>query len=93
MIANLQLLRAFAAINVIIYHIIGTSVAYGYELNFINILSGWGANGVDIFFVISGFIMYFSQAQNPKTPIKFLKSRLIRIVPLYWLMTFVSFGV
>ena len=94
MISNLQFLRAFAAINVVIYHIIGTSIAYSYDLNLINKLAGWGANGVDVFFVISGFIMYFVQNKNPKKkPIEFFKSRLIRIVPLYWLMTFLSFGV
>ena len=52
------------------------------------ILGEWGANGVDIFFVISGFVMIYSQINNPKTILKFYKSRLLRIVPIYWLITF-----
>ncbi len=43
------------------------------------------ATGVDIFFVISGFIMYV--AASNETPFEFLRKRIIRIVPLYWVAT------
>jgi exopolysaccharide production protein ExoZ len=42
-------------------------------------------SGVAIFFVISGFIMCFITRENAD---EFLKMRLIRIVPMYWLCTF-----
>lgn len=47
---------------------------------------GWdsGASGVDIFFVISGFVMAYS---GKKEAAPFLESRFIRIVPMYWLIT------
>lgn len=43
-----------------------------------------GAFGVDIFFCISGFMIMFSTHNNTKY---FLRKRLIRILPLYYIMT------
>lgn len=43
-----------------------------------------GAFGVDIFFCISGFMIMFSTHEDQKG---FLPRRLIRILPLYYLMT------
>ncbi len=87
MLANLQHLRAFAAINVVIFHIIVSATGYQQSLPWFNLLKDWGQNGVDIFFVISGFIMLHTQLQQPKTALAFFRQRLIRIVPLYWLLT------
>ena len=66
MLLNLQLLRAFAALNVVLFHTIGTCFLR-YETDFISYLEGWGANGVDIFFVISGFVMLYTQIDNKRT--------------------------
>ena len=44
-----------------------------------------GAFGVDIFFVISGFIICYISSLNADN---FLLKRVFRIVPLYWLGTF-----
>lgn len=87
MLLNLQLLRAFAALNVVLFHAIDTSASYGYETNLISVLEGWGANGVDIFFVISGFVMLFTQLDNKRSVKDFLILRVIRIIPIYWLLT------
>lgn len=87
MILNLQHLRAFAALNVVVFHIIGTSESYGFGTDAIAPLEGWGANGVDIFFVISGFIMLFTQLENKRTVSDFLKLRIIRIALIYWFVT------
>jgi peptidoglycan/LPS O-acetylase OafA/YrhL len=88
MLLNLQILRAFAALNVVLFHTIGTATSYGYETNFFSYLEGWGANGVDIFFVISGFVMLYTQLDNKRTVKDFLILRAIRIIPIYWLITF-----
>lgn len=47
-------------------------------------------SGVDIFFVVSGFIMFFMSAAafgQPGAPGAFLSRRVIRVVPLYWFFT------
>jgi exopolysaccharide production protein ExoZ len=49
----------------------------------------FGSSGVDLFFVISGFIMVVTTADKDVTPSRFFCLRLIRIAPLYWAMTLV----
>lgn len=48
-----------------------------------------GAFGVDIFFVISGFIIMLTTHHSTEY---FLRKRLLRIVPFYYLMTLATFG-
>jgi len=47
----------------------------------------FGLFGVDLFFVISGFVMCMVVHQGRGGPTAFLVDRLTRIVPLYWAMT------
>jgi len=47
-------------------------------------LPSFGHFGVDIFFVISGFIIAYMVSENTKS---FFIKRIIRIVPLYFLIT------
>ena len=44
-------------------------------------------SGVDIFFVISGFVMCYTQFKVKSSPLNFVKARLKRIVPIYWIVT------
>lgn len=78
---SIQYLRAIAALMVVFHHAINK------KLWLFNPLENYTAlaMGVDIFFVISGFIMYVA-ARNEK-PAEFLEKRIIRIVPLYWVAT------
>jgi peptidoglycan/LPS O-acetylase OafA/YrhL len=87
MFTNIQALRAFAALNVVLFHAIGAGMAYNMKPQALAPLQGWGANGVDVFFVISGFVMMVAQQQNPKSPGTFLRGRVARIVPVYWAAT------
>jgi exopolysaccharide production protein ExoZ len=81
-----QVLRAIAALMVVLHH--STILLHdrdGIGYNWIN-----GASGVDIFFVISGFVMTLSSAPllNARHPARvFLARRIERIVPLYWVVT------
>lgn len=53
----------------------------------------FGASGVDLFFVISGFVMMTSLNRAPEQrPGAFLWRRFLRIVPLYWLMSLLYLG-
>jgi exopolysaccharide production protein ExoZ len=86
-ILSIQYLRAAAALMVVFFH------AEGMALEYFNV--GWpsfGAAGVDIFFVISGFIMWITTAPERTTPSSFIVNRIVRIAPLYWLMTLLLYG-
>jgi len=52
--------------------------------------AGWGGFGVDIFFVVSGFVMCYVSFLDSRA---FLIKRIIRIVPLYWFGTLGVFAV
>lgn len=87
MLSNIQILRAFAAMSVVLYHVIGTSASYLQPVSTLSILQGWGQSGVDLFFVISGFVIYQGQCKAPKNARSFARNRLLRLVPIYWILT------
>ena len=91
-LTNLQLLRAFAALNVVLLHVIQSAKNWGYHPIELAKLGTWGASGVDLFFVISGFILVFIQSLKVRSPIDFFLDRVIRICPLYWLLTTICVG-
>lgn len=88
MIANIQALRALAALLVVVVHLEQLLAPLGVSPS--NVFFGGG--GVDLFFVISGFIMVYTTAQSWPGTGNFLMNRIIRIVPLYWLMTLMVFA-
>lgn len=92
MINNIQALRAFAALNVVFMHIIGAASVFGPPVEALMFLKGWGRSGVDVFFVISGFVMVYTQQMNPKSASAFLTNRVVRIVPVYWFLTLFMFA-
>ncbi|MFD2579560.1 acyltransferase family protein [Novosphingobium colocasiae] len=47
---------------------------------------------MDLFFVISGFIMVHTTARRRQSPAAFLANRLLRIAPLYWTLTALLFA-
>ena len=90
-IPNLQILRGLAALNVVFFHIIGTGSYYNYYPVLFDSLRSWGASGVDLFFVISGFVITYSHLNHQKSFFDFLLARSIRIVPIYWFVICVVF--
>lgn len=82
---SLQYLRALAAILVAIGHAVQIIPIYG-RGNILRDLPIGGA-GVDIFFVISGFIMCHIYASRPTSGWAFFKRRLARVGPAYWIVT------
>jgi exopolysaccharide production protein ExoZ len=73
MLQSIQYLRAFAALIVAARHSEWVPRM-------------WGDQGVDIFFIISGFIMMHVMRREAE-PLTFLRARIERVVPLYWLVT------
>jgi exopolysaccharide production protein ExoZ len=79
---SIQYLRGLAALGVLLYH---ASLRAGGAF-------GAGAAGVDVFFVISGFIMWTVSARRAAGPVDFLLRRAGRIAPLYWTVTLLVVG-
>jgi peptidoglycan/LPS O-acetylase OafA/YrhL len=88
-ISNLQIARAFAAIWVVIFHTIFVVKQYGQgSSSLINLLGSKGYFGVDIFFVISGFVIFSASYRKlDQGGLTFFKHRCQRIVPPYLLLT------
>lgn len=82
MIYNIHLLRVVAALAVVYAHI---SSKAGLNLPLV-----FGSFGVDVFFVISGFIIAYIGSKNPHA---FFLRRVIRIVPFYWSASLLVFGI
>lgn len=89
---SLQSLRGVAVLMVLVFHIASVQRQQVAADAFaeLKILSGvWdrGYMGVDLFFVISGFVMVYvtrNVAQTPKDIGRFLYARITRIYPLWW---------
>ncbi len=80
--ANIQCLRAIASLMVVWVHAKEQLPWLGETFP-----SNLGAHGVDLFFALSGFIMVVSTWGKNISPFDFMKRRLARIAPLYWLST------
>ncbi len=89
-IKNIQALRGLAALMVVGYHLGKVEGKYGGEPSILPGFTAVGLAGVDLFFVISGFVMVLITSRafgDYKAFKKFLYNRLTRIYPLYWLFS------
>ncbi|WP_036934109.1 acyltransferase, partial [Pseudoalteromonas sp. BSi20439] len=92
---SVQVLRGFACLAVIISHAIGKalnseSIVLPLFISSTPELITFGHFGVDLFFIISGFIMFTVHYKDFGTNgawKKFLIARFIRLVPIYWLLS------
>jgi len=86
-LTNLQALRGIAALMVCSYHF-----SYLIQAPWGAIVFSHGWLGVQIFFIISGFIMVHTTAKIKTDHVKgartFIINRIIRVVPIYYLCTF-----
>jgi len=84
-LVGVQYVRAVAALCVAYYH---SSIQLPALTPFFYSHLGMSLNfpaGVDVFFVVSGLIMYLTGRHL--SPREFLARRITRIVPLYWILT------
>lgn len=87
-LSNIQILRGLAAAMVLVYHTGNELADRGFEGDWS--WFGVGSAGVDVFFVVSGFIMAHSCQSafgRRGAPWLFLVRRAVRLVPLYWIVT------
>jgi peptidoglycan/LPS O-acetylase OafA/YrhL len=88
-LAGVQALRALAATAVAVAHV---GAEFDGHLALPGLLPNlvYGAAGVDLFFVISGFVMVYASERlfgSEGAFRTFMLRRVIRIVPIYWAMT------
>ncbi len=83
----IQVLRGVASLLVVLRHVTANSILVFKQDFFFNFFS-FGGSGVDIFFVLSGFIITYtsiagiSQVSNL---LPFIRKRIVRIFPTYWI--------
>ncbi len=80
-------LRAFAAMAVVIFHVT-------IKATFFNNFLFSGGHGVDLFFIISGFVMVYAHdgEHGLRAAWRFIRRRIIRIYPPYWIVMFAVWG-
>ena len=84
MIGGLQMLRGVAATLVVLFHLQAASTFEGHVPGILGWFNG-GETGVDVFFVLSGFVIFRSvQGRAGRGAGWFLRQRFWRIVPPYW---------
>ena len=87
MLISVQALRALAAWAVVCHHFMQIFFDFEARGPIGQLFIDKGAVGVDIFFVISGLVIFLSTEGKALPPARFLLYRLFRIVPAYWLYT------
>jgi exopolysaccharide production protein ExoZ len=90
---SLETLRIAAAVAVVLAH--SSQFAIPYLQPFLGGTVFLGAIGVDIFFVVSGFVMACAALKSPPGPAAagtFMASRLLRLFPLYACITLLAVG-
>jgi exopolysaccharide production protein ExoZ len=84
---NIQVLRGVAGILVLLSHL----GSLGSVFPFLPVFNGHhGILGVDLFFVISGFIMAYTTRNSWGEVGKFAVNRALRVYPLWWLCLMVE---
>lgn len=92
-LSAVQALRGIAAVSVVFYHV----YIIGGDKNYLGIPifefpSEYGKLGVNLFFVLSGFIIcyaHFSDIGVPGRAWRYIERRVVRIYPSYWFFSIV----
>ncbi|NCF20834.1 MAG: acyltransferase family protein [Haliea sp.] len=87
MLNNIQALRFYAAFAVVLYHSRKLFMELGLQGDTFLYWAKFGNFGVDVFFVISGYVMWYTTREAGRdagTALDFLRRRLFRIYLGYW---------
>ncbi len=85
MLQNLQTLRVLFTLMVVTAHLEPIYRLLGVD----QFVSPFARLSVDGFIVASAFLIPYTHARRPRSPLGFLGRRFVRLVPLYWLMTLI----
>ncbi len=86
-LAWIEAFRGVAASAVVLYHVARHFDA-NYDMASLKALFQFGHAGVDLFFVISGFVILFVHAGDSGRPERvrhYVERRLTRVLPIYWI--------
>ncbi|MBY0513870.1 MAG: acyltransferase family protein, partial [Gemmataceae bacterium] len=92
-LAHVQALRGVACLLVVLVHLWKLEARFGYETPGFAAIKWFGFAGVDLFFVISGFIITTTNRKHLGRPAAvpgYLGRRLWRVYPVYWAATAVA---
>ncbi|WP_139024967.1 acyltransferase [Bradyrhizobium sp. STM 3843] len=84
----IDVLRFLAALSVVGFHYAYVNQVADFQLVWPLTWFGWV--GVEIFFVISGFVI--ANSANGSSPLQFLKGRALRLLPAPWLCATITFA-
>src|SRR6478736_4471106 len=85
------MLRGLAALLVVVFHAQSVCPAYAEGTSASAAFMGqFGSYGVDLFFVLSGFIIRHTEPAQGHAAQAFLWRRFCRIAPVYWLLTLLA---
>ncbi len=79
---ELDVLRFFAAIVVVVYHLTYRQIDGDWLFPAVDAFSRYGYLGVNLFFLISGFVIIWSA--DGRSPKQFLINRFSRLYPIFW---------
>ena len=82
----MDVLRFLAAIFVMLFHYFSESLKGNTDI--LSTLVIYGALGVELFFIISGFVIYNSIKDNWRD---YMLSRIMRLYPLFWLCATITY--
>jgi peptidoglycan/LPS O-acetylase OafA/YrhL len=92
---SLEMIRALAALTVVFFH---TQIIFTGRTGIVPLggVFGAGSRGVDLFFVLSGFIIAYIHAGDIGRPARvghYFYSRFVRIYPSVWITTLLALAV
>jgi len=92
---SLQAGRGVAAVLIVLFHLSGPHLTTDRTWSYLPFASifRWGHAGVDLFFVMSGFLIFYihgHEAGDRAAIPRYLWKRLRRIYPIYWMVTLVA---
>lgn len=81
----IDLLRFMAALSVVSFHYFSARLV---PSNFVEIYIKHGYMGVQLFFIISGFVIYFSLTRSVR---EYAWGRILRLYPMFWALCTITY--